>query len=83
MARSNGTIETNGTIAGFKDLSCILVALLLVACCWAQPAAAARVIMAKTGKAAKGAGAHWNTGVMSSEQDFLLAFQQEFGLALE
>jgi hypothetical protein len=36
----------------------------------------------KTGKSAKGA-AHWNTGVMTNEQDLLLAFQQEFGLALE
>jgi hypothetical protein len=27
--------------------------------------------------------AHWTAGVMSSEQDLLLAFQQEFGLALE
>jgi hypothetical protein len=32
--------------------------------------------MAKTGRAAKGA-AHWNTGVMETPQDLLLAFQQE------
>jgi hypothetical protein len=29
-----------------------------------------------TGRAAKGA-AHWNTGVMNTTEDFLLAFQQE------
>jgi hypothetical protein len=36
----------------------------------------------KTGKSAKGA-AHWRAGVMTNEQDLLLTFQQEFGLALE
>jgi hypothetical protein len=32
--------------------------------------------MPNTGGSAKRA-AHWNTGVMETEQDFLLAFQQE------
>ena len=33
-------------------------------------------MLPNTGKAAKGA-AHWNTGVMQTPQDFLLALQQE------